>query len=190
MDIDQLKKTWQSQSARLDRLEEQNRELRRTVRDDKLLGRRSRLLRTYTWLIVVSVVMIPFVLLVFPYLELPLNITVMFAVTMSVLALMNSYIYRLIERIDPTAMSLRDTLAHVVGLEVSRRRIRYCSMAIGVVVVAVFLYTLYVNGEYSPLCGAVLGGVIGLVCGLRKEAEIKAQIRAMKDVLSDALRDD
>ena len=114
----------------------------------------------------------------------------MFAVTMSVLALMNSYVYRLIERIDPTAMSLRDTLAHVVGLKVSRRRIRYCSMAIGVVVVAVFLYTLYVNGEYSPLCGAVLGGVIGLVCGLRKEAEIKAQIRAMKEMLSDALRDD
>lgn len=190
MDIDQLKKTWQSQSARLDRLEAQNRELRRTMREDKLLGRRSRLLRTYTWLIVLSVVMIPFVLLVFPHLELPLYISVMFAVAMSVLALMNSYVYRLIERIDPTAMSLRDMLAHVVGLEISRRRLRYCSMVIGVVVIAVFMYTLYENEEYSPMCGGVVGGVIGLVCGLRKEAEIKAQIRAMKEMLRDALRDD
>lgn len=190
MDIDQLKKSWQSQSARLDRLEEQNRELRRTVRADKLLSRRSKLLRTYTWLIVTAVVMIPFVFLAFPYLELPDNVTAMFAVTMAVLALFNWYVYRLIARIDPTEMSLREALGRVVHLEVTRRRLRIWSMAIGVVVIGVFLYVLYEKEDYSPLIGAIVGGVVGLICGLRKEAEIKAQIRAMKEMLRDALRED
>ncbi len=190
MDLEQLKKTWQSQSVRIDRLEEQNRELCRTVRADRLLGRRSRLLRTYRWLIIAGLVTIPFILLAFPRLDIPCGVTVLFVVTMAVLALFNSYVYRLIMRIDPTAMSMRDTLARVVRLEVARRRLRRCSMAIGGVAVAFFLYVLYEKGDYSPLIGGVVGGMAGAICGLRKEAEIKAQIRAMKEMLRDALRED
>jgi len=190
MDLDELKKSWQSQSARLDKLEEQNRELRRCVRENKVFTKRSKLMRTYTWLIISSVVMIPFIFLTFPVLYMPMEITVMFVATMGALAVANGYVYKLIEGIDPTCISVREALGRVLNLEKSRQRIRRVSMLVVAVVISVFLFTLYRSDSHAGLSGAIVGGILGLLIGLRKEAEIKATIRAMRSDLEDALRDD
>lgn len=190
MDLDELKRTWQSQSTRIDRLEEQNRELRRCVRENKVYTKRSKLMRTYTWLVIVSVLMIPFILISFPALDIDMRLAVMFVVTMGGLAIANGYVYNLIAKIDPTGMSVREALMRVLHLERMRRRIRLVSMIVSAVVVSIFFYTLYQSDGHADLLGGIVGGIVGLIVGLRKEAEIKATIRAMKADLEDALQDD
>ena len=190
MDLDELKRTWQSQSTRIDRLEAQNRELRRCVRENKVYTKRSKLMRTYTWLLITSVVMIPFVLLAFPTLDIDMGVTIMFVVTMAGLAIANSYVYMLIKKIDPTEMSVREALSRVLYLDRTRQRIRWVSMTVAVVVVSIFFYTLYQRDGHAGLLGGIVGGIVGGILGLRKEAEIKATIRAIKADLEDALQDD
>lgn len=190
MDLDELKKAWQSQSTRLERLEEQNRKLRRSVSENKLSTKRSKLLRTYTALIVVSVVMIPFVLVSFPELGLDKMFVAMFTVMFAAMSLANAYVYMLVKGIDPTQVSLREALRRVLHLETMRRRIRWVSMSLGAIVIALFFWELYNQDAHAGFLGGVVGGVVGGLVGLRKEAEIKATIRAMKADLEDALQDE
>lgn len=190
MDLEELKKAWQSQSARLDRLEEQNLELKRSLRRNKISTNRSKLINTYRVLTVLAFVMTPVITVSFRMIGIDLWLAILYAATMLALGFANMYIYLLIRKISPGELSVREVLKNVLNLERSRHRIRMASMTVTLIVVVLFIYALCDDGDYSMMIGGILGAVIGLIIGLRKEASIKATIRAIKADLKDALRDD
>lgn len=188
MDIDELKRAWQSQAARIDNLEERNRELYRSVRSSHIDTQRSRLLSSYVMFIVVCLLLIPFVIVSFPYLVVDKWATVAYVCAMVILTIFNSYIYMLIRKVDLTRCSVKEALSRLLLLECRRRQLRYVSMTMAVMVLAVFFYELYDVDNLSGIIGGVIGGVLGGLLGLSKEAKIKRIIRSIKQDLQDIMQ--
>lgn len=190
MDIEELKQAWQAQTTRLDRLEQQNRELRLKLNENRIDSKRSKLLRTYTGLLWVSVLMIPAVIIAFPYLGLDWWATGAYVLGMAVLAVFNGVVYGMIRRLNLTDMTLQHALEHVLKIERTRRILRWIGMGVGAVVVVTFMYSLWIDGEHSAVIGGIVGGIAGGIVGLRKEREIKAIIRSMAADLRELMEDD
>lgn len=190
MDLEELKKAWQSQSARLDKLEAQNLELKLSLRRNKITTNRSKLMNTYRALMIIAFVMVPVVFISFSKLGIADWLTFVYAATLLLLGFANTYVYLLIQKIRPGELSLRETLRTVLELEKTRHNIRVVSIFVVIIVMVLLLYSLCDNGDYAPAIGGLTGGIIGMIIGLRKEAHIKAMIRSIKEDLRDALRDD
>ena len=190
MDFDELKKSWQEQSVRIERLEKQNRYLTQQVRFSSLATKRSKLLRDYRILVIVAILMLPFIVMSFPIIGVTSRTEVFFMFGMAALVVINAYILFYIKSIDITRLSVRDALTKVFALERKRLILRYVSIAIAVCIISMMLYDLYFIGEIAAITGACVGGVVGAILGLRKEMEIRAIIKDMREDLEDALRDE
>ena len=71
MDIDELKKQWQSMELRIEKLEEENHRLMSSISSNRVAGLRGRLLTRYCMMIIVCIIS-PVWLLLLPYGDLTL----------------------------------------------------------------------------------------------------------------------
>ncbi|MDE6084771.1 MAG: hypothetical protein K2G40_00005 [Muribaculaceae bacterium] len=188
IELEELKKSWQSQSARIDRLENENARLRRKVEGSRINGSRGKLLRTYRVLCIVSLVMMPFCIMSFPRLDIPSYLTVVFAIFFAQATLVNFYVYMRIREIDITKVSVKDALEMVISLTRLRQRLRLLEMVLALPVIVLFFLALYQNDSYG-LIGGIFGGVIGGIVGLKKEFEIRGLLRSMQSDLEELLGD-
>ena len=186
MDIDDLKRAWQSQIMRIDKLEEQNKQLKERLLDKSLKSNRAKLLSTYRWLLLIGLLMVPFTIVSFSHLELsPIAVWTMVAYFL-LMSVANVYVYYLIYDIDMTNHSVCDNLQRVINLQLKRHRIRIGSCILGIVIISIFFYYIS-QDDPSLVIGGIIGGIVGGLIGLRKEREIKAMISSMKKDLEDAL---
>ena len=185
MDLEDLKQTWQSQNERIDKLEEQNQHLRERLRRNSMSGHREKLLNTYMIFIVVTVVMIPFSLLVLPDIGIDPLITYMLAAYFVIMGVANAWVWSLIRRIDPANQTLCENLQRVVNVQTTRRAIKICSIPLVLVTVGVFLYHL--RTIEGCIEGGIIGGIVGGIVGYRQDCKIRKMLREMRADLEDAL---
>ncbi|MDE7386252.1 MAG: hypothetical protein K2N28_03850 [Muribaculaceae bacterium] len=185
MDLDDLKRTWQSQNERIDKLEEQNQRLRERMRRNSLSGHREKLLNTYLIFIITTVVMIPFSLLVLPEICIDGIITYMLAAYFVVMGVANAWVWSLIRRIDPANQTVCENLQRVVNVQSTRRVIKICSIPLVLVTMGVLLYHL--RPIEGCLEGGIAGGIVGGIVGYRQDCKIRKMLREMRADLEDAL---
>ena len=185
MDLEELKRTWQSQNERIDKLEEQNQRLRARLQSNSLNGYREKLLNTYMVFVVVSVIMIPFCLLILPEIEIDRQMTYLLAGYFVLMGMANAYVYSLIRRIDPGNQTICENLQRVVNVQSTRRYIKMWSLPIVLVTVGAFLYHL--RSFEGLIEGGVVGGIVGGIVGYKQDLKIKKMLHAMRADLEDAL---
>ena len=186
MELEDLKKSWQSQSARIDRLEAENARLRRNIEGSRVNGSRAKLLRTYRVLCIVALFMFPGCFFSLTQLDIPQYVVTIFALFFAQAALVNFYVYMRIKEIDLTRVSVKETLEMVISITKLRQRLRIVEIVLALPVIILFFLSLYHSDSYG-LIGAVFGGVAGGIIGLRKEFEIRALLRSMQADLEDLL---
>ncbi len=188
MELEELKRSWKEQSARLDKLEIQNAELRRKLDSSRISGSKGKLMRIYRALMIVSLVMIPFTLISFHTLLMPFYVNIIMAAFFAQCAIVNFYVLMLIKEIDITRVSVKDALSMVINLMNVRHRLRIVEFVLMVPVLVLLVYTML--PETSMLIGGICGGVLGSIVGLKKEFEIRALLRGMRADLEDLLSEE
>lgn len=187
MELEDLKKSWQEQTARLDKLEQQNAELRLKLNSNRLSGSKGKLQRIYRSLTIMSIVMIPISLITFKAIGIPYYVNIMMAAYFAQSAVVNFYVLMLIKEIDITRVSVKDALAMVINIFKTRRRLRIVECILVIPLMFMLFYSFI--SDSSAIVGAIVGGVTGGIVGLKKEFEIRALLRDMQADLQDLLSD-
>lgn len=184
MDLDEIRQEWKKQMLRIEVLEAQNEKLRKKLSVNSNVSRRDKLKRTYMIFIAISIVMVPWVFIMFPEVGLSWALTGVFAGILTIEGIGNGYILWLIRKLDFATMSTRDALRGVIRLENNRRYMKRFFMMLTIPAVAYFFYEV-MKDDVSMLVGGIVGGLIGGIVGYRQNREIKSIIKEMKQDLAD-----
>ena len=99
MDIDELKKQWQSMELRVEQLEKDNRRLMTRISRDRFAGLRGKLMARYRLMIIVCVISPVWMLLLEDVYGVGRVLNVYYASFFVITALANAYIYYLFHKI-------------------------------------------------------------------------------------------
>ena len=124
MDIDELKKQWQSMELRIEKLEEENHRLLSSISSNRVAGLRSRLLIRYCMMIIVCIISPVWLLLLDNVFDVGPVANVCYALFFMITAVANGYVYYLIRKIDMSTMTIKEALTAATNVDIVRRRMK------------------------------------------------------------------
>lgn len=185
MDIDELKKSWQSLDSKLDGMKTQIDELRH----GKTLGHRDSIMRKYKVLFMVCLMMIFVSINLCSKPEVGNVMGILLAIYFAIHAVLGFIIHSRFSKIDYSRMNIKELLIEVTNAHILRSRFKIAGYCMMVPVLVALLGKLYVENVHM-FYGGVIGGIIGLIVGLAIDRKIERQIREMKENLRLELQED
>lgn len=187
MDIDELKKQWQSMELRVAQLEQDNRRLLSRISSDRTMGLRQKLMNRYRAMVAVCVFSPVWISLMDNLYDISLWIDVCYTLFFLVMAVANGYVYMFIRRINHSTMSVKDALIAATNLEIMRRRLNILGYVLAIPLLAIMFYAFYEIGKPEIIYGAWTGLAIGCVCGLIYERKNRNLIKDLRQTLAAEL---
>lgn len=190
MDIDELKKQWKSMELRIDQLEKDNKRLLSCISNDKVWGVRKKLQTRYFALIVLCVVSPVWILLMNEMYYIDTEVLIIYTFFFVVMAVVNSYIYNLIGKVDCSSMTIKEALMAITKVEETRRRGQLLGWILAVPLVIILFRVFSEMGHPEVLYGASVGLVIGGIYGYIFERQTRQLIKELRKTLADALAEE
>lgn len=185
MDLDEMKRSWQSLETRVSRLENENTRLSEKLRKSSAGSLKHRLQRN-------CVLMMCFGLLA-PSIMIPIRDEIGFSLRFIavytafcwLMAALDFYLYYRLKRIDLNVLTVKDACLQAARFGVLRQRLWLLSVTLLVPVLFYLFYEIVRFDDVYMLVGAAAGGLIGLIAGLRKDRKIRRMIRDFCRSLED-----
>lgn len=190
MDIDELKKQWKSMELRIDQLEKDNKRLLSCISNDKVCGVRKKLQTRYFALIVLCVVSPVWILLMNEMYYIDTEVLIIYTFFFVVMAVVNSYIYNLIGKVDCSSMTIKEALMAITKVEETRRRGQLLGWILAVPLVIILFRVFSEMGHPEVLYGASVGLVIGGIYGYIFDRQTRQLIKELRKTLADALAEE
>lgn len=190
MDIDELKKQWKSMELRIDQLEKDNKRLLSCISNDKVWGVRKKLQTRYFALIVLCVVSPVWILLMNEMYYIDTEVLIIYTFFFVVMAVVNSYIYNLIGKVDCSSMTIKEALMVITKVEETRRRGQLLGWILAVPLVIILFRVFSEMGHPEVLYGASVGLVIGGIYGYIFDRQTRQLIKELRKTLADALAEE
>lgn len=190
MDIDELKKQWKSMELRIDQLEKDNKRLLSCISNDKVWGVRKKLQTRYFALIVLCVVSPVWILLMNEMYYIDTEVLIIYTFFFVVMAVVNSYIYNLIGKVDCSSMTIKEALMAITKVEETRRRGQLLGWILAVPLVIILFRVFSEMGHPEVLYGASVGLVIGGIYGYIFDRQTRQLIKELRKTLADALAEE
>ncbi len=190
MDIDELKKQWKSMELRIDQLEKDNKRLLSCISNDKVWGVRKKLQTRYFALIVLCVVSPVWILLMNEMYYIDTEVLIIYTFFFVVMAVVNSYIYNLIGKVDCSSMTIKEALMAITKVEETRRRGQLLGWILAVPLVIILFRVFSEMGHPEVLYGASVGLVIGGIYGYIFDRQTLQLIKELRKTLADALAEE
>lgn len=190
MDIDELKKQWESMELRIDQLEKDNKRLLSRISNDKVRGVRKKLQTRYFVLIVLCVVSPVWMLLLNEMYYIDIEILIIYTFFFVVMTVVNSYIYNLIGKVDCSSMTIKEALMAVTKVEETRRRGQLLGWILAVPLVIILFRVFSEMGHPEVLYGASVGLVIGGIYGYIFDRKTRRLIKELRQTLADAIAEE
>lgn len=190
MDIDELKKQWKSMELRIDQLEKDNKRLLSCISNDKVWGVRKKLQTRYFALIVLCVVSPVWILLMNEMYYIDTEVLIIYTFFFVVMAVVNSYIYNLIGKVDCSSMTIKEALMAITKVEETRRRGQLLGWILVVPLVIILFRVFSEMGHPEVLYGASVGLVIGGIYGYIFDRQTRQLIKELRKTLADALAEE
>lgn len=190
MDIDELKKQWQSMELRVEQLEKDNRRLMTRISRDRFAGLRGKLMARYRLMIIVCVISPVWMLLLEDVYGVGRVLNVCYASFFVITALANAYIYYLFHKIDYSIMTVKEALTATTHLEITRCRLRMLGWLMVVPLLVMMFQAFYETGQDEVIYGAWFGLIIGAIVGTIFDRKTRRLIRQMRQTLTEELDED
>lgn len=190
MDIDELKKQWQSMELRIEKLEEENHRLMSSISSNRVAGLRGRLLTRYCMMIIVCIISPVWLFLLDNVFYVGQVANVCYALFFMITAVANGYVYYLIRKIDLSTMTIKEALTAATNVDIVRRRMKILGWVLAMPLLVILFYAFYEVGRDEIIYGAWVGLVIGAICGGIYERNTRQLIRQMRQTLAEELGED
>ena len=190
MDIDELKKQWQSMELRVEQLEKDNRRLMTRISRDRFAGLRGKLMARYRLMIIVCVISPVWMLLLEDVYGVGRVLNVCYASFFVITALANAYIYYLFHKIDYSIMTVKEALTATTHLEITRYRLRMLGWLMVVPLLVMMFQAFYETGQDEVINGAWFGLILGAIVGTIFDLKTRRLIRQMRHTLTEELDED
>lgn len=190
MDIDELKRQWQSMELRVEQLEGDNRRLQSRIIGDRFTGLRGKLLTRYRVMIAVCVISPVWLLLIDDIFEVGTLINICYASFFIITAVCNWRVYSLLRKIDYTSMTVKEVLTATTNMEIMRHRMKRLSWVLAIPLLVMLFYTFYATGNNGLIYGAWVGLALGGIVGTIIDRKTRRIIRSMRQTLANELADD
>lgn len=189
MDIDQLRKKWQTLDINTDNLVKENLRLKKKLTTSHALSISSRLQKRVTNMAVISF-LTPFLLILANRPEHIFTVSTLWcvAVFMYIVGALQIYFVIKLRQTDIIELPMVDAIRQVAHRMVLMRRIKITECILGCAPVFMMFRDLYLAGQYpltvSALIGGLIGGIVGLrisITNMRLLKEIQATLREVEE---------
>ncbi len=189
MDLDKLKQDWNSISLKIDRLEEENLEIRRRLCCTNVQTSQQSLARKYTHFSWLGMSLPVLAFLMWHVLETPLWLCIIYSVFGIIQAIAFQCFASYIRHSDYMSMPVAESLRHALIIRKTQFRFLLGSIILGLAVIIPLFRYFFQAGDSSAFIGACIGGVIGGIIGIRKDIEMfrlsKKMINDLRDFTND-----
>lgn len=190
MDIDKLKKQWQSMELRIEQIEKDNKRLLARISNDRVKGVRKKLLTRYLALVALCVISPAWILLFNEHYRVDVDVLIIYTFFFLVMGLVNWYIYKLIDGIDCSVMTTKEALTAVTKVEETRSKGKLLGWILAVPLVIILFRVFSEMGRPEVIYGAYFGLIVGGICGYIFDRKTRRLIRELRQTLDKELDED
>ena len=151
---------------------------------------RKKLQTRYFALIVLCVVSPVWILLMNEMYYIDTEVLIIYTFFFVVMAVVNSYIYNLIGKVDCSSMTIKEALMAITKVEETRRRGQLLGWILAVPLVIILYRVFSEMGHPEVLYGASVGLVIGGIYGYIFDRQTRQLIKELRKTLADALAEE
>ena len=168
MDIDQLRKKWQTLDINTDNLAKENLRLKKKLIASRALSISSRLQKRVINMAIISF-LTPFLLVLANRPEHIFSIPTLWcvAVFMYIVGALQIFFVIKLRRTDIIQLPMVDAIRQVAHRMVLMRRIKITECILGCVPIFLMFHDLYLAGQYPLTFSGIVGGLIGVAVGLK-----------------------
>lgn len=183
MDLEQLRRAWQSTQVDNRRLAEENRRLLRSLASGRITGSQRKLRNDYIRVAILGL-LLPILAPSLVYiLALPLWCAVVYALFGIFMATLNGLFAFWIDDLDLMSMPVTEALSRAVDILRRQRQLHMCGIICGGAVVGSIAVCAIDVAEYYMIVGFIVGLGVGLVIGLLKYRRQRRLARSIRDEL-------
>lgn len=187
MNLEELKRSWQEMSVRIDKLEEDNRRLTTELAAGKASSAQQRLkksVRISGCAGIILPVLAPFLVL---SLNFPVWVAVIYAFFGIVMSVLDFAFAHYIGKYNYLAMPIVDSLQHAIQIQRYLNYLQSFGIIVGMSVILIMGFFVFRDTEYDIWIGMLVGFIVGIVFGIKKFITIRRDTRMIRDELKAAM---
>lgn len=168
MDIEQLKKQWQSLDTRTEKLQADTAAVARRIANGDIRSTQGKLARTYRANIFVAATLIPIGIFMLPDLGIGNVAVALYCIFGAIMAVVNAVMYRNISSVPLTSLPVVHAIAKAMSFARQRRLQLWVSIPAGALLTGMLLLEFLDHSETALFAGGAVGVVVGALIGWTK----------------------